>query len=196
VDGGKIRTVPKHYGHRVGPIVDRLLSGQSINKKAIGYDKEIERQRHQVFSKTVESLFALYGQRLDQQVPITTNKNRVMIGGAALLLMQHLMSSSGPSSYYGNSASTIQESRNQSQPNETVMFIELDELQLDGTTEVKRINLAYVKYMESCKFSILDMGTFKETGERVDATRITMFDDSYLFVSDSMHDLGFRLQIA
>jgi hypothetical protein len=118
-----------------------------------------------------------------------------MIGGAALLLMQHLMTSSGPSSYYRSSAPSTQE-KNQSQPNETVMFIELDELHIDGSTEIKRINAAYIKYMEACKYRILDMGTFKETGETVDATRITMFDDSNLFVSDSMHDLGFRLQKA
>jgi hypothetical protein len=118
-----------------------------------------------------------------------------MIGGAALLLMQHLMTSSGPSSYYSSSTPKTKET-NQLYPNETVMFIELNEFNLDGTTEVKRINAAYIKYMESCKFSLTDLGTFKETGEKVDATRITMFDDSYLFVSDSMHDLGFRLQIA
>ena len=118
-----------------------------------------------------------------------------MIGGAALLLMQHLMTSSGPSSYYRSSAPSTQE-KNQLQPNETDMFIELDELHIDGSTEVKRINAAYIKYMEACKFSILDMGTFKETGEKVDATRITMFDDSQLFVADSMHDMGFRLQRA
>ena len=94
-----------------------------------------------------------------------------MIGGAALLLMQHLMTTSGPSSYYGSSTSTIQK-KNQSQPNETVMFIELDEFNIDGTTEVKRINAAYIKYMEACKFSILDMGTFKETGEKVDAREL------------------------
>ena len=118
-----------------------------------------------------------------------------MIGGAALLLMQHLMTSSGPSSYYSSSTPKTEEA-NQLYPNETVMFIELNELQLDGTTEVKRINAAYVKYMESCKFSLMDLGTFKETGETVEATRITMFDDSYLFVAESMHDLGFRLQRA
>jgi hypothetical protein len=118
-----------------------------------------------------------------------------MIGGAALLLMQHLMTSSGPSSYYNSTTPKTQE-QNQLQPNETVMFIELDELHIDGSTEMKRINAAYIKYMEACKFSILDMGTFKETGEKVDATRITMFDDSQLFVADNMHELGFRLQIA
>ena len=113
--------------------------------------------------------------------------------GAALLLMQHLMTSSRPS--YSSSTLTTRE-KNQSQPNETVMFIELDELQIDGSTEVKRINAAYIKYMEACKYRILDMGTFKETGETVDATRITMFDDSNLFVADGMHELGFRLQRA
>ena len=117
-----------------------------------------------------------------------------MIGGAALLLMQHLMSSSGPSSYYRSSASTIQ-TKNQLQPNETVMFIELNELHLDGSTDVKRINAAYIKYMETTKFFLTDMETYKTTKDYVDATRITMFDDSKLFVADSMHDMGFRLQV-
>ena len=117
-----------------------------------------------------------------------------MIGGASLLLMQHLMTTSGPS--YSYSSTRYTEETNQLQPNETVMFIDLNEFNLDGTTEVKRINAAYVKYMEACKYSLMDMSTFKETGEKVDATRITMFDDSSLFVQDSMHDLGFRLQIA
>lgn len=118
-----------------------------------------------------------------------------MIGGAALLLMQHLMTSSGPSSYYSSSTPKTEEA-NQLYPNQTVMFIDLNEFNLDGTTEVKRINAAYIKYMESCKYSLIDMSTFKETGEKVDATRITMFDDSSLFVADSMHDMGFRLQTA
>ena len=118
-----------------------------------------------------------------------------MIGGAALLLMQHLMTTSGPSSYYGSTTPKTEET-NQLYPNLTVMFIDLNEFNLDGTTDVKRINAAYIKYMESCKYSLMDTSTFKETGETVDATRITMFDDSNLFVADSMHDLGFRLQRA
>ena len=117
-----------------------------------------------------------------------------MIGGAALLLMQHLMTTSGPSYSYSNT--TYTKETDQLQPNETVMFIDLNEFNLDGTTDVKRINAAYIKYMESCKYSLIDISTFKETGETVDATRITMFDDSQLFVQESMHDMGFRLQTA
>lgn len=117
-----------------------------------------------------------------------------MIGGAALLLMQHLMTSSGPSSYYNSTTPKTQE-QNQLQPNETVMFIELNELHLDGSTDVKRINAAYIKYMETAKFFLTDMETYKTTKDYVDATRITMFDDSKLFVADSLHELGFRLQV-
>lgn len=114
-----------------------------------------------------------------------------MIPGLAMLMMQQLMTSSGPS--YSSSTPTAKEP-NQLQPNETVMFIELNELNLDGTTDCKTINAAYIKFIEDCTYSLLSMETFKETGETVEATRITMFDGNCLFVANKAVDLLWKLR--
>jgi len=48
--------------------------------------------------------------------------------------------------------------------------------------------------MEASKYHLIDMSTFKETGDTVDATRITMFNDDTLFVKDAIGILYHKIQ--
>lgn len=110
-----------------------------------------------------------------------------------IFLMQQLILNSSSPSYMSTTVQDQTNSSYQLHPNETVMFIEVDELHLDGSTDPKKINAAYIKYMETTKFFLTDMETYKTTEEYVEATKITMFDDNHLFVSNQVQDIMWKL---
>lgn len=118
----------------------------------------------------------------------------MFLGGASqiLLMQQLMMNSSSPS--YGSSASS--QTENQLHPNNKVMFIKVHELsgfegQYLGTA--KTINAAYIRSLEQIRLRLLEKSTFKETGETIEATRITMFDKETMTVSETVGNLEWIL---
>lgn len=118
-----------------------------------------------------------------------------MFGAAEILLMQQLtrMNSSSPS-YFSNSASSP--STKQLHPNNKVMFIQVHELsgfEGDILGTAKTVNAAYIRSLEQIRLRLIERGTFKETGETIEATRITMFDKETMTVSETMEDIKWIL---
>ena len=116
-----------------------------------------------------------------------------MFGAAEILLMQQLITNSSSPSYSSDSSNPTQD---QLHPNNKVMFIELHELsgfegEVLGTP--KTINAAYIKCMETIKMKLMERGTFKETDETLECTRITMFDKDTITVSESIGTINWRL---
>lgn len=117
-----------------------------------------------------------------------------MFGAAEILLMQQLtrMNSSSPS--YSSSASSP--STEQLHPNQKVMFIHVHELsgfEGDILGTAKTINAAYIRSLEQIRLRLLERSTFKETGETIEATRITMFDKETMTVSETVGNLEWIL---
>jgi hypothetical protein len=76
------------------------------------------------------------------------------------------------------------------------MFIHVHELSgFEGDTlgTAKTINAAYIKSLEQVRMRLIARGTFKETGETVEATKITMFDKDTLTVSETVGELEWIL---
>ena len=76
------------------------------------------------------------------------------------------------------------------------MFIQVHELsgfegEYLGTA--KTINAAYIRSIEETKLRLLEKSTFKETGETIEATRITMFDKDTITVSETVGNLEWIL---
>lgn len=118
-----------------------------------------------------------------------------MFGAAEILLMQQLtmMNSSSPS-YFSNSAPSP--STQQLHTNTKVMFIHVHELsgfEGDILGTAKTINAAYIRSLEQIRLRLMEKSTFKETGETIEATRITMFDKDTITVSETVGNLEWIL---
>ena len=118
-----------------------------------------------------------------------------MFGAAEILLMQQtltMMNSSSPS----YSSSDSNPSTKQLHPNNKVMFIQVHELsgfEGDILGTAKTINAAYIRSLEQIRLRLLEKSTFKETGETIEATRITMFDKDTITVSETVGNLEWIL---
>ena len=117
-----------------------------------------------------------------------------MFGVAEILLMQQLtmMNSTSPS----YSSSTSSPSTQQLHPNNKVMFIQVHELsgfEGDILGTAKTVNAAYIRSLEQIRLRLLEKSTFKETGETIEATRITMFDKDTMTISETVGDLEWIL---
>lgn len=118
-----------------------------------------------------------------------------MFGAAEILLMQQLtrMNSSSPSYSRSDAPSPTTQ---QLHPNQKVMFIQVHELsgfEGDILGTAKTVNAAYIRSLEQIRLRLIERGTFKETGETIEATRITMFDKDTITVSETMEDLEWIL---
>lgn len=118
-----------------------------------------------------------------------------MFGAAEILLMQQtltMMNSSSPSYSSSDSSPSTQ----QLHPNNKVMFIHVHELsgfEGDILGTAKTINAAYIRSLEQVRLRLLEKSTFKETGETIEATRITMFDKDTITVSETVGNLEWIL---
>jgi len=116
-----------------------------------------------------------------------------MFGAAEILLMQQLTTMNNVP-YRHNSDSEYVETKQKIYKNNKVMLMAVHELDLDGSTRVKTINIGYIKYMEEFDFRIgkLEGWEYKETGETVKATQITFMDGDSINVTEPMQAIVWR----
>jgi len=122
------------------------------------------------------------------------DKNNNMFGAAEILMMQQLTTMNNVSSYRHNSDSEYVETKQKIYKNNKVMLMALHELDLDGSTRVKTINIGYIKCMTEFDFHIgkLEGWEYKETGETVKATQITFMDGDSINVTEPMQTVVWR----
>jgi len=119
-----------------------------------------------------------------------------MFGAAEILLMQQLTMMNSTSPSYSSRSASSSPSTEQLHPNQKVMFIHVHELsgfEGDILGTAKTINAAYIRSLEQIRLRLLERSTFKETGETIEATRITMFDKETMTVSETVGNLEWIL---
>ena len=119
-----------------------------------------------------------------------------MFGAAEILLMQQLTMMNSTSPSYSSRSASSSPTTQQLHPNQKVMFIHVHELsgfEGDILGTAKTINAAYIRSLETIRLRLLEKSTFKETGETIEATRITMFDKETMTVSETVGELEWIL---
>lgn len=114
-----------------------------------------------------------------------------MLGAGEILLMNQLMTSNHSS--YSDSTSS-KATKLQLHKTED-MFLQLNEVQMNGTVKEITINFGYVKSFRESKYRPMkfEEGVWKDSGEIMNVTQVTLMDGETINVHESVDNINFNL---
>ena len=114
-----------------------------------------------------------------------------MFGAAEILLMNQLMTSNRSSYSDSTSSNTTKQQIYKTED----MFLQLNEVQINGTVREITINFGYVKSFRAGKQrpTKFEDGVWKDSGEIMDVTQVTLMDGETINVHESVSSINYRL---